>query len=247
MINYINTTEAEFLSKKLLYKYMPLEFALTCVKERYLWLCNPVIWKDPFEKRFIEAKYKTGTRFIEFPIKGQVFCTCMTQTQTSEAHWNVYSREQIGISFKFKREKLLESLKNHTTDYDIYIGSVNYLKTHDLKRKKLSEIGPIKAITPFSLSNRDIQTQLLLLKRIAFKYEDEIRILAIKKNKTKEQGIKLSYSIKPNELIDTITIDPSAGDHTVNMLKELFKNEYGFDKVYKSQLYSMSNDVKIEL
>jgi hypothetical protein len=246
MIKFINTTEAEFLSKKLLYKYMPLEFALACVKERYLWLCNPVKWQDPFERKFIEARYKIGKKLIDFPIKGQVFCTCMTQTQTSEAHWNVYSREQIGISFKFKREKLLESLENHTTDYDIYIGSVKYLKTHEIRRKKLSDIEPIKAITPFSLSNRDIQTQLLLLKRIAFKYEDEIRILAIKKNKTKEQGIKLSYSIRPNELIDTITIDPRAGDQTVSMLKELFENKYGFDKVYKSQLYSMSNDV-IEL
>jgi hypothetical protein len=31
------------------------------------------------------------------------------------------------------------------------------------------------------------------------------------------------------------------------MLKDLFKNQYGFSKVYKSQLYSMPNNIKIEL
>lgn len=248
MINYINTTEAEFLSKKLLYKYMPLEFALACIKEQYLWLCNPIVWKDPFERRFIEAKYKTSSKEVEFPIKGRVFCTCMTQTPTSEAHWNVYSREQIGISFKIRREKLLEILKSHTTDYDIYIGSVNYLKTHEIKRNKLSDIKLIKTINPFSINNRDIQIQLLMLKRIAFKYEDEIRILAIKKSKTSENGIKLAFnSVKVNELISVVTIDPNVAVRTEDMLKKLFKNEYGFTEVYKSSLYSMPNDIKIEL
>lgn len=87
----------------------------------------------------------------------------------------------------------------------------------------------------------------MLLKRIAFKYEDEIRILAVKKYKTKENGIKLSYSIEPNKLIDTITIDPNVGLNTEHTLKKLFTHEYNFEKVYKSQLYSMPNDIKIKL
>lgn len=245
-VKFINISEAEFLSKKLLYKYMPLEFALGSIKERYLWLCNPTIWKDPFEKRFIDAKYIEGSKEKPYPIKGQLFCMCMTQTPTSEAHWNTYSNGQIGISLKIKREQLLNILENHTADYDIYIGKVNYLKTSDIK-KKLSEIETVNNIRPLNISNRKLQIQLLLLKRIAFKYENEIRILAVKKHKTKENGIKLSYYTNPNELIDTITIDPNVGSNVESALKKLFKEEYKFKRVFKSQLYSMSNDIKIEL
>lgn len=246
-IQFINITEEEFLSKKLLYKYMPLEFALSTIVEKYLWMCNPVKWKDPFEKRFIQAKYIVGDTESDFPIKGQVFCFCMTQTTSSEAHWLNYANGQTGISFRFRREALLEVLEKHTADYDIYVGRVDYLITNDLTKKKLSEIAPIRAITPFELDNRELQIHLLLLKRIAFRYEDEIRILAVKKQKTKETGIKLTYDIPPQYLIDTITLDPNVGQNTESMLKRLFKEEYGFKKVYKSTLYSMPKIIKIEM
>ncbi len=245
-INFINITESEFLDSKILYKYMPLEFALGILKEKYLWLCNPVIWKDPFEKRFIESKYLINGKETEFPLKGKVFCLCMTQTATSEAHWNNYSNGQTGISFKYKRERLLEVLEKHTAGYDIYIGKVDYLRISELK-KKLSQIELINAIQPFGLNNRQLQIQLLLLKRVAFRYEDEIRILAVKKHKTRESGIRLPYTLDSHKLIDTITIDPGVGTNTTGMLKKLFKEEYGFKKVYKSQLYTMRSDVRIEL
>jgi len=57
MITFVNITEDEFLENKLLYKHMPLENALRSLNEKYLWFANPFTWKDPFEKRFLEAKY----------------------------------------------------------------------------------------------------------------------------------------------------------------------------------------------
>lgn len=225
---------------------MPLEFALGTIKEKYLWFCNPVIWKDPFEKRFIEAKYQVGNKEVGFPLKGRLFCSCMTQTPTSEAHWNNYSKGQIGISLKIKRESLVNVLKKYTNDYNVYIGKVNYIKTNDLK-KKISEIPGIGTIQPLILSNHELLIKLLLLKRIAFTYEDEIRIIIVKKNKTKENGIKLPYTIQPSDLIERITIDPNVGKNVEVMLKDLFKKQYGFNEVYKSQLYSMPNNIKIEL
>ena len=154
---------------------MPLELALATTKDQYIWFANPVVWKDPFEKRFIEAKYKIGAKDEDFPLNGRVFCSGMTQTQASEAHWSTYSNGQIGISLNIKRDKLLEIL-NNLSDCEVYIGTVSYLRTSDIK-KKLSEIDCLQTISPFRLSNRDLQIRLLLLKRIAFQYENEVRIL----------------------------------------------------------------------
>lgn len=100
-VKFINITESDFLSKKVLYKYMPLESALATIKEKYMWFANPVVWKDPFEKRFIEAKYKVGAAEKDFPLNGRVFCSCLTQTQTSEAHWNTYLSGHTGIRLTY--------------------------------------------------------------------------------------------------------------------------------------------------
>jgi hypothetical protein len=245
-IKFINIKESEFFSKKLIYKYMPLEFALEAIADNYLWLSNPVKWNDPFEKRFIDAKYQVSGNDIEFPLKGQIFCACLTQTITSEAHWKNYSNGQIGLSFRINRKQLVKVLQENSKDYDIYIGKVEYIKTNDLI-KRISEIDQVKEISRLSINNRILQIRLLLLKRIAFKYEDEIRILAIKKYKTLEDGIKLNYSMNPSELIDTITIDPLVGKNIEKMLKDLFKKEYGIKRVYKSTLYSTSTDIRIEI
>ena len=58
-IQFVNITEDEFFKTALLHKYMPLEFALKTLNEKKLWLANPTSWKDPFEKRFIEAQYES--------------------------------------------------------------------------------------------------------------------------------------------------------------------------------------------
>lgn len=245
-IEFINIKKSDFFKKKLIYRYMPLEFALDTINEKYLWMSNPVKWNDPFEKRFIDAKYQYSGNEIDFPLKGQIFCSCMTQTPTSEAHWKNYSNGQIGISLRINRRQLINVLQKHSSDYDIYIGKVDYLKTNDLT-KRISEIAQVNNIQPLTIHDRQLQIRLLLLKRIAFKYEDEIRILVIKKNKTKEDGIKLNYSIDSNELINTITIDPQVGKNIEIMLKNLFKAKYAFKNVYKSKLYSMSSDIKIEV
>jgi len=49
------------------------------------------------------------------------------------------------------------------------------------------------------------------------------------------------------EIFDTVTIDPKVGNNTEMMLKTLFKKEYNFNNVVKSQLYTIHDDVKIEL
>ena len=131
-IKFLNITKDNFFSTKLLHKYMPLEYALKTLAERKLWFANPVTWKDPFEKRFIEAEYengKNGSR--EFPWKNRVFCICMTQTMTSEAYWNTYNRQQIGIEFRIDKRQMYEELLNVRNEYDIYIGRVEYMKTSD--------------------------------------------------------------------------------------------------------------------
>ena len=142
MLRFVNITEAEFLSSKLLYKHMPLENALRTLNNKALWFANPATWPDPFERRFLEATYVKGGKETTFNWIERVFCTCMTQTSSSEAFWNAYSKGEIVIEFRIIREKLLEDLKRNATKYDIFIGKAGYT----FMRLKFVEEKPVYSI-----------------------------------------------------------------------------------------------------
>ena len=121
------------------------------------------------------------------------------------------------------------------------------MKTSDIKKVPLSNI-PFSTPIP-ELNTPEWKARLLLLKRIAYKYEDEIRIILVKKSKTQENGINLNYNCKNTELIHSIILDPKLQDNTTEMLKDIFENKYNFKptknikeriqrRVLKSQLYA---------
>lgn len=243
-VNFINMTEAEFLQTRLIYKNMPLENALLSLKEKYVWFANPVEWTDPFEKKFIKGNYKVkGTEHC-YPWFSQIFCACFTQASTSEAYWNIYSQKQIGVTLKFNRQKLLEALSK--SNHDVYIGPVQYEKTNIIN-SPLSLIPFLKDCIPLNLNNKLLRAKLILLKRKSYEYEKEIRIIIIKKNKTQEKGIKLPFQMEPNEIIDSITIDPHVGSCMEEFIKSIFQNTYGFAKlkIQKSYLYDEDRCSKI--
>lgn len=211
---------------------MPLENALRTLKNKSLWFANPATWADPFEKRFFEAKYTKGGKERTFNWPGRVFCTCMTQTQSSEAYWNAYSHGEIVIELRIIREKLIEELKKQATKYDIFIGKVEYMKTADIKKTELKDI-PFNPPLKVDLNTPEFAARLFLLKRIAFQYEDEIRIILLKKSKTQESGINIEYTCKNTDLISRIVLDPRLGDYSSELLYNCFSDVFGF-KPYKS-------------
>lgn len=258
-VQFVNMTREEFLSKKRLHKFMPLENALKILSDHELWFADPSTWKDPFEKRFLDSDYvDRDGEDQSIPFGKRTYCMCTTQTQTSEAYWNAYSQKQIGIEFIFNRSELLEQIEAYTETYDIYIGKVEYLPTKDIRKDKISQI-------PFSTSlpsgTKDIFVRLLLLKRIAYQYEDEIRIILIKKRAAigeKPAGIKLNYRCENQSLISHIILDPSIEQYTTELLKETFISKYGFKSmvnlatgkttsvVLKSALYSAQKRATLE-
>ena len=260
-LKFVNITREEFLSKKLLHKFMPLEYALNTLEGKHLWFANPVTWKDPFEKRFIEATYKDSKgKISHFAWKDRVFCVCMTETSTSEAYWNTYSNQSIGIELKFNRERLLQALEilSANNKMNIFIGKVEYMKTSDIK-KPLHSI-PFAPPCNIKISTQECKARLLLLKRIAYKYEDEIRIMIVKKDKLKNNGIYLDFNCHHLDMIDSITLDPSIGPHVTTLLKNTFVHTYGFIpiktnslskkfryRVQKSSLYSEVNQAEIDI
>lgn len=148
-------------------------------------------------------------------------------------------------------------MKKYDGTFKIYIGRAEYLKTSDIK-KDLKEIPFDPAMAPDEKINSDtFASRLFLLKRVAFRYEDEIRIIIVKDTSTKENGIKFTYNCENTDLIHQIVLDPNLGDNTSKMLKKVFVNEYGFSpfagkfhdtaRVLQSQLYAKQNVAELHI
>lgn len=250
-ITYLNVTEKDFLNdKRPLFKHMSLENALKTLNDKELWFANPTTWNDPFESRFLNAKYKdqSANQVSGHPWLNKAFCMCLTQTAASEAHWTPYSQDQIGIEFVIDRKKLVEILESHPTDYDIYIGKVEYMRTCEIK----GALNKIPFANPPKMLSNEWWSRLLLLKRNAFIYEDEIRVILVREEQIDEDGILLKYDCENTDLIQSIILDPNIQINTENLLRGEFEGRYGFSpiqtnngrhpRVYKSRLYQELED-----
>ncbi len=83
------------------------------------------------------------------------------------------------------------------------------------------------------MNSSDFKARLLLLKRKDFEYENEIRVIVVKQKETQERGIRLPIK-DIYQLINQITIDPSAGNYTTEALKYYLTGELGFTPIGRS-------------
>lgn len=234
-MKFINITREEFLSSKLLYKYMSLEKTLNTLNDKYLWFANPTTWKDPFESRFINAKYFDGKEERQFKWKNRIYCICMSQTIVSEAAWRIYSPSDIGVQLRINRDVLLKELKGMESEYDVYIGKVEYMKTDDIIQN-LSDI-PFAPPKISDINTDTFAARLFMLKRIAFQYEDEIRIVLVskdEKNAKYRKGVRVPYGCDNTKLIQRIVLDPEIGNLTADMIRNVLIDKYGFASYTKT-------------
>ena len=263
-----------------LYKYALWGNAKKSLTDRYLWMSNPCVWNDPFENYFLAAQYvDSAGSLIDFPFKNRVFCNCLTPDNNSEAHWITYAKKYVGVCLRINVKELLESLNGfgHAhPNLSIYMGKVSYLKQSDIKAEKVQDI-PLYEDTKGRPVVRDINdtdfcANLLLLKRKAFKHDNEIRLIIIQKQE-ELNGIKFQYNFDPNgiqipkylneKLFERVITSPFYGvEKRDSIRKELEKKKYGmnrymirqktgreilYSRIQRSQLYDKVKSHKIYL
>lgn len=211
-IHFLNINEEDFLGKEYLYKHMSLNYVLKNLEDKTLLFSNPETWKDPYEKRFIKASYikRDGTEIV-FPWKGRVYCSCFTQDVVSEAHWQIHSSSAIPMEFIVKREELLSQIDKLKEKFHIFVGKVEYMDQNEINRD-LSKI-PFQDPKPnIDLQSDDLLGRLLLLKRKAYAYEDEFRVILVRKStscpKKEKDSLLHKYDCHNYEIYDKIKIGP---------------------------------------
>lgn len=240
-----------------IYKYLDLESALQSLENNNLRFVEPTNWDDQYEGRFYNAKFKNPMMsYHSSSLTPFLYATCLSTKQESEAAWVLYSHNKKGLAsrcveFKLNRKKLFDQIVKHVLDslsngdsYSLYIGRVEYLSKFVIDNLHRKHVGKSKNINKNYLQYFDKFTlesylNLLLLKRLSFQHEEELRIFIVPKSgkiktrRTKSgkysQNGKTGKSIKPQDtfvkidwgtIIEEIRIDKNCTNYEKKLLKD---------------------------
>ena len=215
---------------------------------------EPIVWTDPYEKRFYLADYKN----INYQPK-QLFCTCFTSKISNEAAWKMYRADEGGIAsrticFDFQRSILLRAL-DQLENEKFYLGCANYNYTtkqiDGFHKRTNSEYDHL-----FKDFSDEKFMNLLLIKRKAFEYESEVRLFMVPKDRASIfsiSGINVKHirSIvfeqkDLKDMIKQINIDPSCSKIEYEMIKSLIMKILPGISCIKNGLYKNKPQIIIE-
>lgn len=228
------------------YKYMSLETALLCIRNKTIRFAEPSSWQDKYESRFYNATIKSNQ---QSPVNPPLAACCFTYSRDNEAAWKIYAYDKKGldsrcVEFKIDRDELRKQMHEAlNTDpklkgkYKLYEGVVLYKDEqfiNNLHMEKITRNGNDEInvahkayFDSFSLNS---YLSLMLLKRNAFLHEQEVRFFLVpiddnlyNKGALDPIDIPLNWS----KILKEVRIDGNC----TQFEKDLFKDEL-FTKGY---------------
>lgn len=148
--------------------------------------------------------------------------------------WRIYSPTHLGIRIGTSTKKLRTALEKGIkgSSKRLRMDDVSYMSQNNLNIKS-------KNVRDELEKNFDVirSTDLLFMKREAYEHEYEYRVVVIDDHPP-EESKGIAISIKPNQVIDSILIDPRAPKELADALVYYFQEKIGFKKkCEKSRLY----------
>jgi hypothetical protein len=233
-------TEQFFASKNYLYRIITLDRFLDFENDQMVFV-SPSKWSDPYEKAFLEANYNFQGNVYQHPLKTsngyKLFAQCWTENIQTEAMWKVFAPNGDGVMIKLEANNLIKILEEISKkgSYDFYIGKALYEDVEHIYRMK-QENGVWMDIAEKNLSERVLS--LLLKKRMPFQSENEIRVMAVKRNGHNKRHY---ISLKVSDLlryVEYLKFDPRMGEKLFKFTQEALNIKYPNLNIHKSRLYT---------
>lgn len=196
--------------QKAYYKYMSFRRFDECVDQKQLVFVTPSKWIDPFERVYYNADFSKHNYHAD-----PIACLCVTghPNTNEEASWKAYiGKGEKSIRVGYEIPKLLRLLDDYAiaNDCTIYVGKVNYDNTKDDIMKLASYTDEMHNYFFPPYMSIEHYLSLMLLKRKAFQYENEIRFFMVKSDKQpfKDDIIKIDCDYTNYQIITNVTLEP---------------------------------------
>ena len=243
-VKYLNFTQENHLDNTFLCKYIPLERTLIALNEHKLWFANPEVWKDPYESYFLNNSFGDHDCIL----KNRVWASCFTTRGRSEAQWKAYSENEPSMMLELEGASFINRISQQVKDAaTIYVGKVQYVSTARIKKTNCWEILGVSPSELENTSEEELSIRLMLLKRLPFQYENEIRIFIVFHNTLEGKKINGDYvnNVIDKDVLNRITICPNVIGYTRELLRDHLKQK-GY-KVGCHLLYDNAINQVIEL
>lgn len=160
--------------------------------------------------------------------------------------WRIYSRDKDGVKVKTTIRKLFQPIylaggeyyKGNGTPFNLssFVGKVKYSNTTNLTqmlkdKKRMSD-------KVFDQTGWE-QASTFFFKRIAFKHEQEVRVIFNSQFNKPYDTHKID--IDPFSLFDKIVFDPRMEKNEYEIRKQQVKDRGYKNSVYQSSLYKLRN------
>lgn len=242
-------------------KYMPLDRFVKMVDENVMVFVSPETWYDPFEQFYFDIDCSPKGYMTE-----KIACMCVSEKSSTneDASWRVYSgSSDKAVRLSIELDGLLQLLENYavTEGFEVYMGKVVYSfekreieKLHDASSPNYNEYFP-------AIMQREHYLSLMLLKRRAFRYENEVRIFLVKKTISFDVNklLKIPCDYKTAGIISNVMLSPyppigRSGDVAYKVrqrmndiesdeIKKILRDKLGC-RIQQSQLYKVCQGVK---
>ncbi|AZG33589.1 DUF2971 domain-containing protein [Shewanella psychromarinicola] len=233
MKNYINIDVAD-IDKKI-YRVMTVERLLEMFETSQNVLVQPSLWDDPFENFLFNTPVlrKNGDEYISI-LRDRAYGQCWSLNIESDAMWRIYSPGKNGVKIQTTVRDLFNSLYRSVSEYpkiSCFIGKVDY---HS--KSKLTSLAKEVRDNGGHIGGSFNQAKSLLMKRVAFKHEKEVRLIYLDPKNSTERNI-YPYHFNPLLNVKSMTFDPRMNESLYRVYKKHIESLGFSGKIIQSGLY----------
>lgn len=248
-LSYFNQNSIDIEWDQSLYHILPFKYLYAQLKNGKVCFKQPDSWSDPFEgalcKTIFNQKISEDItiQHVFSPLKSDISAQCWSLRQESWALWGEIKSQSCRncpVQIKTTAGKLLlEYKKKLERDASVYLGRIRYYPEKEFKE----ELGKIVRQFRSSPSQKKLLILSFLMKRDAFDYEHEVRLIRLGPSTSKGEKILVSCNLK--DVIDQIVVHPSCTDKTMRMIERMLRNVGYTAEVTKSPLLNSLQSLDI--
>lgn len=244
---FIDANSINLALDETIYRIFSLDKFKRTLKDKKLCLVRPHKWEDPFENFLLNStgQLDDGTLVGFDTIRSNYYGQCWTLKKECDGLWRNYKGDEpSAIKVKTTVGKLMNQfydLSNKFHQLSYFIGKVDYVTDTEIENYFKNEIDIMNFQSGVEFA------QSLLIKRLSFSYEEEVRII-FSKPSTDEIDLNtvtnpwdnsdlFFVNIDPNALFEEIEIDPWLTKEDYDKLKQEIVNLGYTGHITRSSLY----------
>lgn len=234
---------------QLLWRVFPLARALQLFESKTNVLVSPAKWDDPFENFLSLCSVDfEGTPAQLGGLTSGFLGQCWTHAEReTDATWRIYApASERGVRLRVRAGSLFDTIWNaadQLSAISCFLGVIEYVEEDALK----AWLSSLRVAEDLLHSDGIAIAKTLLIKRVAFSHEAEVRLLFQETDNTKKHRPIRAFPCDPNSLVESILLDPRWSPAEARSAEAQFRC-FGFaGEIVHSPLYRLPSFAPVAL